>query len=78
MASPGASSKRPAVSEQEHTRDAWESRAGSYGDSPTGVLFKGLSDSANGFIHTWHDGILRKVFLPVLPQAARVLDLGCG
>lgn len=78
MASPGASSKRRAVSEQEHTRGEWESRADSYGDSPTGVLFKGLSDSANGFIHAWHEGILRKVFLPLLPQGARVLDLGCG
>ena len=59
-------------------RDSWEQRAESSGFDPSGVLFRGLSDSANASIHAWHAWLVCNVFLPTIPQGGRVLDLGCG
>lgn len=59
-------------------RSRWEQRAARAGDTPAGVLFQGLSDTANAALHSWHAAVLEARFLPQLRNGARVLDLGCG
>ncbi|MDI3260691.1 MAG: class I SAM-dependent methyltransferase [Sinobacteraceae bacterium] len=59
-------------------RRRWERRAEQAGDTFAGVLFQGLSDTANRALHVWHGRVLEARFLPRLPPGARVLDLGCG
>lgn len=59
-------------------RDSWESRATQFGDGLAGVLFRGLSASANEAIHDWHAWVVQEVFSSSLPAGASVLDLGCG
>lgn len=59
-------------------RERWERRALEKGSSPAGVLYRGLSPALNEHLHRFHVARLRERFLPLLPRAARVLDLGCG
>lgn len=59
-------------------RKSWEARAQAHPGSLSGVLFRGLSEHANGLIGRWHEWLVRELFLPRMPQAACVLDLGCG
>lgn len=60
------------------TREQWEQRAEQSGAGLSGVLFRGLSESANAAIHRWHAWIVSHEFAPHLPPYASVLDLGCG
>lgn len=59
-------------------RSRWEMRAAECRDAPVGVLFRGLSPALNQHLHRFHTRAVSKQFLPLLPQGARVLDLGCG
>lgn len=59
-------------------RTNWEDRANHFGRDLAGVLFRGLSPSANEAIHDWHSWVVREIFSPTLPLSANVLDLGCG
>ena len=59
-------------------RANWENRAICFGDELAGVLFRGLSVSANEAIHDWHSWVVREAFSTSLPTGAKVLDLGCG
>lgn len=60
------------------SHSAWEQRASAYGKDLSGVLFQGLSASANAAIDRWHSWVTRTHFSSGLPVGARVLDLGCG
>lgn len=59
-------------------QSSWESRAAESGKSLSGVLFRGLSEQANGAIDEWHAWIVRAVFATALEPGSSVLDLGCG
>ena len=59
-------------------RREWEDRASTYGPSPAGVLFRNFGEAANAALHAWHEAVVERNFLPLLPNGARVLDLGCG
>lgn len=59
-------------------RASWEDRAARFGNQLAGVLFRGLSASANEAIHEWHSWVVREAFSPSLSIGASVLDLGCG
>lgn len=61
-----------------NVRSSWEDRSAEYGEQLTGVLFRGLSDSANQAIDRWHGWLISSMLAPELPSHARVLDLGCG
>lgn len=60
------------------TRSTWEDRSAAYGDQLTGVLFRGLSASANGAIDQWHSWLIATRLAPALAPGAQVLDVGCG
>jgi len=59
-------------------RQRWEQRAFEKGGSCGSVLFQGLSDSVNEYIHERHKEIVCDRFLHWIPHGAAVLDLGCG
>lgn len=59
-------------------RASWERRAKESGAQLSGVLFRGLSESANAAIHAWHTWIVKTIFAPLIPKHGKVLDLGCG
>jgi len=59
-------------------RDNWERRAVESGSQLSGVLFRGLSVTANSVVDDWHSWLIRQVFLLNLAKGGRVLDLGCG
>lgn len=59
-------------------RARWENRAAEYQDAPVGVLFRGLAPALNRYLHRFHARVVCGQLLPLLPQGARVLDLGCG
>lgn len=60
------------------TRKDWEQRASECGTRLSGVLFRGLSQTANEALHQWHAWLVRHVFLAGIPEGGRILDLGCG
>jgi len=60
------------------SRKHWQARASQYGDQPSGVLFSGLPDYLNRFVHTWHTSIIRGRALSHVPPGGVLLDLGCG
>lgn len=59
-------------------RQAWEDRATNLGARPSGVLFKGLTDSANAALHDWHVEVIRSQILSRVKDGGLLLDLGCG
>lgn len=59
-------------------RQRWEERAARTSNACEGVLFQGLPPELNGYLHERHLHALRERFLPMLPQGAQLLDLGCG
>ena len=61
-----------------NVRSTWEDRSAVYGEQLTGVLFRGLSESANRAIDHWHAWLITELLAPQLAPGASVLDLGCG
>lgn len=59
-------------------RERWNERARASGTSLTGVLFRGLSPSANAAVDAWHSWVIAEVLASRLPAEGAVLDLGCG
>ena len=59
-------------------KNAWEKRAAEKGNSLNSVLFQGLSDKLNEYIHEFHWNVIAHEFLNLLPQNANIIDLGCG
>lgn len=64
--------------ENNDLRTAWEKRAAEKGTRLDSVLFQGLSDPINGYIHDFHWRVICKYLLNYIPQNARVIDIGCG
>lgn len=62
----------------DEARGSWEQRAQESGTDFSGVLFRGLSDSANHALHEWHSWLVGDVLAPRIPSLGTVLDLGCG
>ena len=56
----------------------WEERASTKGATLSSVLYRGFTDTLNGYVHDWHVWAVCEQLLPRLPQNAVVLDLGCG
>ncbi len=56
----------------------WEARALGQGESLNSVLYRGLPEVVNAYIHERHRSVLHREFAPRLRTGARVLDLGCG
>ncbi len=61
-----------------YSRSEWEARAKRMGASLPGVLFKGLTDDANGALHAWHATLVERVLAPRIREAGCFADLGCG
>jgi len=59
-------------------RERWEQRALDEGSSKTSVLFRGLPEILNQYIHDFHEEILVTHCLPQIKSGAFVLELGCG
>lgn len=55
----------------------WEKRSKMFGSSPKGVLFKGLPDIFNEYIHYWQ---LNRILSEIDPKSKEIniLDIGCG
>jgi SAM-dependent methyltransferase len=60
------------------TKRRWEQRAEACGPALHSVLYRGFTPELNEYLHHWHVSVVKKRLLPLLPQGARVLDLGCG
>ena len=55
----------------------WEKRSKMFGSSPKGVLFKGLPDIFNEYIHNWQlNRILSEI--DTKSKEINILDIGCG
>jgi len=54
----------------------WESRSHLFGASLRSVLFKGLPDAVNEYLHNWQKGIILKYIEG--RNGMRILDVGCG
>ena len=63
---------------QKELRNQWEQRANHQGNTCSGVLFKNFPVDFNQYLHEWHAQIILSQLLPLLPQQASLLDLGCG
>lgn len=59
-------------------KDQWEQRASTKGVSLAGVLYRGLPEHLNEYIHEWHIRVLQQRVLSEIPMSGRVLDVGCG
>jgi SAM-dependent methyltransferase len=71
--------KRPEPLEKNDSlRERWEKRALDKGNSKTSVLFRGLPESLNEYIHNFHKYILVNHCLSLIKPGASILDLGCG
>lgn len=62
----------------ETQRASWDSRALEKGTSLEGVLYRGLPDNLNQYLHDFHAEVVLHKLLPRIPTGGRVLDLGCG
>ena len=70
---------KPDTSENnDKLRKCWEKRAQDEGCSKASVLFRGLPESLNQYIHNFHKEILQAHCLPKIKNGASVLDLGCS
>ncbi len=59
-------------------KSAWEKRAEEKGNSLSSVLFQGLPDTLNKYIHEFHWKVICNEFLPHMQQGSTIIDLGCG
>ncbi len=59
-------------------RSAWEKRAAEKGSTISSVLFQGLPDSLNNYIHEFHRALISKYFLTGMKPNSAIIDLGCG
>ena len=59
-------------------REVWEARAKELGVQLSSVLCRGLPSHLNAAMDSWHQCLLRRVFLTELAPGARILDAGCG
>lgn len=71
-------SKLQPTDNNDNLRYRWEQRALDDGSSKSSVLFRGLPENLNQYIHDFHEYILLTHYLPRIKSGASILDLGCG
>lgn len=59
-------------------KEAWEKRATEKGSNINSVLFQGLPDSLNKYIHDFHWNLIQKYLVSTIREGGFLLDLGCG
>jgi SAM-dependent methyltransferase len=68
----------PVDKKHDDLRALWDCRAREKKDHCNSVLFQGLPDSLNTYIHNVHWNTVNNYLLPLIPRNSTILDLGCG